>query len=243
VSYRRQSKAREDDSKTSPAAQGLKCDALITAKGWENAGYFEDVGKSGWDPKVYRPGFEEMMTAVRQRRVDAVVVYSLSRLTRQGALEAVKINEELVGYGVRFVSVEEPYLDTSTPMGIAIFGLIAALAKQESDLKSAYIKSAKETLRAAGGHVSGMALYGSTSTRVTKGHLVLVQLVPDPQEAVHVRDMVRWTMEGVSARRIATWLHERNAPTKLESLGDRGAELRLPEISSVQVKQRVDTRG
>ncbi|GAA1913302.1 hypothetical protein GCM10009753_51810 [Streptantibioticus ferralitis] len=169
------------------------------------------MGKSGWDSKVYRPGFEEMMKAVRQRRVDAVVVYSLSRLTRRGALEAMKINEELAGYGVRFVSVEEPYLDTSTPMGIAIFGLIAALAQHESDLKSAYIKSAKETLRAAGGHVSGMAPYGFTSTRVAKGDLVLVQLVSDPQEVVHVRDMVSWTMEGVSARRIATWLHERNA--------------------------------
>lgn len=48
------------------------------------------------------------------------------------------INEESARHGVLLVSVEEPYLDTSTPMGVAIFGLVAALAQQESDMKSAY---------------------------------------------------------------------------------------------------------
>ncbi|QHA05899.1 hypothetical protein GQF42_23770 [Streptomyces broussonetiae] len=40
-------------------------------------------------------------------------MFSLSRLTRQGALEAMLINEELAKHGVLLVSVEEPYLDTS----------------------------------------------------------------------------------------------------------------------------------
>lgn len=137
MSYIRQSKKREDDSASSPEAQRTKCEALITAKGWDNAGHFADVGKSGWDPGVVRPAFEEMMAAVRAGHVDAVVVFSLSRLTRQGALEAMLINNELAKHGVLLVSVEEPYLDTSTPMGVAIFGLIAALAQQESDMKSA----------------------------------------------------------------------------------------------------------
>lgn len=87
VSYIRQSKKPEDDSRSSPEAQREKCEALITAKGWDIAGHFADVGKSGWDPKVRRPEFEEMMAAVRAGRVDAVVVFSLSRLTRQGARE------------------------------------------------------------------------------------------------------------------------------------------------------------
>ncbi|MDT0466156.1 recombinase family protein [Streptomyces gibsoniae] len=72
VSYIRQSRKREDDSASSPEAQRTKCEALITAKGWDNAGHFADVGKSGWDPKVVRPEFEEMMSAVRAGHVDAV---------------------------------------------------------------------------------------------------------------------------------------------------------------------------
>ncbi|MET7549406.1 recombinase family protein [Streptomyces sp. NPDC005479] len=214
VSYIRQSKKREDDSASSPEAQRTKCEALITAKGWDNAGHFADVGKSGWDPGVVRPAFEEMMAAVRAGHVDAVVVFSLSRLTRQGALEAMLINNELAKHGVLLVSVEEPYLDTSTPMGVAIFGLIAALAQQESDMKSAYITATKETLRAAGSHVSGMSPFGFQSTREARGELVVVKLIPDPNEAPVVRDIVAWATDGVSASSIARKLNESGVPTK-----------------------------
>lgn len=214
MSYIRQSKKREDDSASSPEAQRTKCEALITAKGWDNAGHFADVGKSGWDPGVVRPAFEEMMAAVRAGHVDAVVVFSLSRLTRQGALEAMLINNELAKHGVLLVSVEEPYLDTSTPMGVAIFGLIAALAQQESDMKSAYITATKETLRAAGSHISGMSPFGFQSTREARGELVVVKLIPDPTEAPVVRDIVAWATDGVSASSIARKLNESGVPTK-----------------------------
>ncbi|MFF6808612.1 recombinase family protein [Streptomyces sp. NPDC012403] len=224
VSYIRQSKKREDDSKSSPEAQRTKCEALITAKGWEIAGHFADVGKSGWDPNVQRPEFEELMSAVRSGHVDAVVVFSLSRLTRQGALEAMRINEELARHGVRLVSVEEPYLDTSTPMGVAIFGLIAALAQQESDLKSAYVTATKDTLRQAGSHVSGIAPYGFRSTREQRGELTVVRLVPDPVEAPIVRDMAQWAAEGMSAASIAKRLNETGAPTKTLALAEDGAK-------------------
>ncbi|MFD5518637.1 recombinase family protein [Streptomyces sp. NPDC127066] len=231
VSYIRQSKKREDDSASSPEAQRTKCEALITAKGWDNAGHFADVGKSGWDPKIVRPEFEEMMAAVRAGHVDAVVVFSLSRLTRQGALDAMLINQELAKHGVLLVSVEEPYLDTSTPMGVAIFGLIAALAQQESDLKSAYITATKETLRAAGSHVSGMAPYGFQATREPRGELVVVKLVPDITEAPRVRQMVEWAMAGMAASAIARRLNTDRVPTKAADMTARVTARRERGIS------------
>ncbi|MEU9704270.1 recombinase family protein [Streptomyces sp. NPDC047981] len=222
VSYIRQSKQREDDSQSSPQAQRTKCEALITAKGWDVAGHFSDVGKSGWDPNTARPAFEELMSAVRGGEVDAVIVFSLSRLTRQGALDAMLINDELQKHGVRLVSVEEPYLDTSTPMGVAIFGLIAALAQQESDMKSAYISATKETLRAAGSHVSGIPPFGFTSTREQRGELTIVKLVPHPVEAEHVRAMVKAIREGKTSNALARELNALRVPTKSEGLGDKG---------------------
>ncbi|MER6459836.1 recombinase family protein [Streptomyces sp. NPDC001288] len=231
VSYIRQSRKREDDSASSTEAQRTKCEALITAKGWDNAGHFADVGTSGWDPKVVRPEFEEMMSAVRAGHVDAVVVFSLSRLTRQGALEAMLINEELAEHGVLLVSVEEPYLDTSTPMGVAIFGLIAVLAQQESDMKSAYITATKETLRAAGSHVSGMAPYGFQSTREPRGELVVVKLVPDPAEAPYVRDMVSWALGGMTASAMARKLNTEGVPTKAAEMSARVTARRARGVS------------
>ncbi|GHE28807.1 hypothetical protein GCM10017771_44120 [Streptomyces capitiformicae] len=48
------------------------------------AGHFADVGKSGWDPNVERPEFEEMMAAVRAGHVDAVVIKASSAPTANG---------------------------------------------------------------------------------------------------------------------------------------------------------------
>lgn len=196
----------------------------MQSRGWDNAGHFEDIGKSGWDPNTHRPGFEEMMAAVRGGHVDAVVVFSLSRLTRRGALEAMKIIDELERHGVRLVSVEEPYLDTSTPVGVGILAIIAGLAQQESDLKSAYITSAKEEIRRVGGHTSGIAPYGFVSERVTRGELTVSRLIPSPAEADWARRMVGWTLDGESAASIARMLNEAEAPTKVSSLGEGGAK-------------------
>ncbi|MEH6373277.1 recombinase family protein [Streptomyces sp. KLMMK] len=224
VSYIRQSKRREDDSQASPIAQRERCSSLVASKGWDDAGHFEDVGKSGWDPGVHRPGFEEMMAAVRGGHVDAVVVFSLSRLTRRGALEAMKIIDELERHGVRLVSVEEPYLDTSTPVGVGILAIIAGLAQQESDLKSAYITSTKDTLRRAGSHVSGIAPFGFRAERESRGDLTVVRLVPDPVEAPVVRDMVSWIGDGLTASAVSKRLNEFGVPTKTAGLGEAGAK-------------------
>ncbi|MFI0213458.1 recombinase family protein [Streptomyces lydicus] len=138
VSYIRQSKRREDDSRASPEAQRAKCEALITAKGWDLARELRGRGPLRLGPERGAPGVRGNDDGCPGGHVDAVVVFALSRLTRQGAFEAMKIEEELRRHDVLLVSVEQPFLDTSTPVGVAIFGLIAALAKQESDLESGH---------------------------------------------------------------------------------------------------------
>ncbi|WMX45422.1 recombinase family protein [Streptomyces roseicoloratus] len=51
---------------------------------------FKDVGRTGGDPIAVRPGFEDLMPAVRAGEVDVVVVSEPSRLTRQGAHDALE---------------------------------------------------------------------------------------------------------------------------------------------------------
>ncbi|MFJ4875562.1 recombinase family protein [Streptomyces sp. NPDC088745] len=235
----RQLKRREDDSQGSPMAQRERCASLIKSKGWSDAGHFEDVGKSGWDPSIVRPGFEEMIAAVRGGHVDAVIVFSRSRLTRRGALKAMRIIEELETHGIRLVSVEGPYLAMSAPVGVGVLDIIAGLAQQESDMKSAYVSATKDTLRRTGSHVSGVAPYGFTAERATSGKLSVIRLVPDPVEAPHVRDMAKWATEGVSASQIAKRLNEDGVPTKTESLGESGAK-RLASRSARGVSEAVE---
>ncbi|WP_244190609.1 recombinase family protein [Streptomyces caeruleatus] len=162
-----------------------------------------------------RPGFEELMKAVRAGEVDVVVVNELSRLTRKGAHDALEIDKEFKKYGVRFVSVLEPFLDTSNPIGVAIFALIAALAKQDSDIKAERLRGAKEEIKAVGGRHSSSAPYGMRAVRERIGNLVVSVLEPDEENPDHVATverMIEMSWEGISDNKVAATLEGEGVP-------------------------------
>ncbi|MER6531588.1 recombinase family protein [Streptomyces sp. NPDC001508] len=233
--YARQSKARPDSSEASPEAQLSAGEALAASRGWEVVHTFKDVGRSGWDPKAVRPGFEELMTAVRGGEVDVVVVNELSRLTRKGAHDALEIDSEFKKYGVRFVSVLEPFLDTSNPIGVAIFALIAALAKQDSDIKAERLRGAKDEIKAVGGRHSSSAPYGMRAVREKIGNLVVSVLEPDEDNPEHVEiveRMISMSWDGISDNKIATTLEAEGVPAP------GNAERRATEKRLASIKKR-----
>jgi DNA invertase Pin-like site-specific DNA recombinase len=193
VLYARQSKLNEDGSDASPVMQWEAGEAQCAARGYRVVHRFKDVGKSGWDPSTQRDGFEEMMRWVREGKCDVVVIFTLSRLTRMGAQEAFAIEKEMRDHGVSLVSVREPYLDTSDPIGAGIFAIIAGLAKQESDTKSAFITNTKELARKAGGHVSGTApFWGTNDKAFTEDGVKYIKIMPTEegrQTVLLMRDM------------------------------------------------------
>lgn len=214
VIYCRQSKLNEDGSSASPTMQRDAGEGLCQARQYNPVACFTDAGKSGWNPTVVRPGFEEMMTWVREGRCDVVIIYTLSRLTRQGALEAMQIEAEMRKHGVALVSVREPYLDTSDPVGIGIFAIIAGLAKQESDGKSEYIKDTRELARKVGGHVAGPPPFGfSAEKRQTAEGVSWVKLVANEAERAIVLRMRDRAMEGATTGEIAKELNEAGEPS------------------------------
>ncbi|MFE6227244.1 recombinase family protein [Streptomyces sp. NPDC057854] len=237
--YARQSKARPDSSEASPQAQVTAGRALAASRGWEVSHTFKDVGRSGWDPDAVRPGFDDLMSAVRAGEVDVVVVSELSRLTRKGAHDALEIDEEFKKYGVRFVSVREPFLDTSHPVGIAVFALIAALAKQAGDVKAECLRGAKDEIRAVGGRHSSSAPYGMRAVRERIGSLVVSVLEPDednPDHVAVVERMVEMSLAGTSDNRIATTLEAEGVPAPGEA-ERRATEKRMESLKKRRVSK------
>lgn len=196
ITYARQSKQREDESQGSPEAQRAQTRALIDARGWTFAGHFDDLGASGYDPKVARPGLDAALAAVERGDADVVVVYRLDRLTRRGVAEALRIVETLRSNGASLVSASETFLDTTTAMGTGIFGLFAAMAEQESENISTRSRGAKATLRAAGSHAGGRPPFGFDAVRAVDGKLTVRRLVPNPIEADVVREAVSRALAG-----------------------------------------------
>lgn len=82
----------------------------------EHAVVFEDEGFSGGN--LNRPDFKKMMTAAKERKIRAIVVYRLDRISRNIS-DFSSLIEELGRLGIDFVSIRESF-DTSSPMGRAM---------------------------------------------------------------------------------------------------------------------------
>lgn len=203
ITYARQSKQREDEPQGSPEAQRTQTRALIDARGWTFAAHFEDLGASGYDPKAARPGLDAALTMIERGEASVLVVYRLDRLTRRGVSEALRIVEVLRKNHAALVSVNEPFLDTTTAMGTGIFGLFAAMAEQESENISNRSRATKAARRAAGSHSGGRPPYGFDAVRVVEGKFTIRPLVPNPLEAENVREAVERALNGASVISLA----------------------------------------
>ncbi|MEJ8641935.1 recombinase family protein [Streptomyces sp. MS1.HAVA.3] len=204
-----------------------------------HTGHYEDVGLSGYDPNVYRPDFERMLQDARKGEFDVLVIYMLSRLTRQGAAEALKIQQELAECGVALVSTQEPFINTSNdnPFGTAFFALIAGLAHQESKNKSKFIRDAFAQLNAKGSHSSGPVPFGFTADQLTVDGLTIRVLSPGPQTeenlgpectpADTVNHIIDLAEGGKSPSAIATELTAKRAKTPYGSLDEEAAQARV----------------
>ncbi|WP_329414559.1 recombinase family protein [Streptomyces sp. NBC_00704] len=239
VTYGRQSHKSETDSQASPKMQRDKGIAYINSQdNWTHAGHYEDVGLSGYDPNVYRPDFERLMEDARARKFDVVVIYMLSRLTRQGAAEAMRIQQELANHGVALVSTQEPFINTSddNPFGVAFFALIAGLAHQESKNKSKFIRDAFAELQSRGSHSAGPVPFGFdvepvqvdkiTIRKLKPGVTSDAEIGPKSTPADAVMYIVKEAEGGATANAIASQLTDKRVKTPLGSLDDEAAEAR-----------------
>lgn len=140
------------------------------------AAEFVDHGVSG--ARDHRPELDRLMAGARQRAFDVVLVYRFDRFARS-VRHLVTALDEFQALGVEFVSFSES-LDTSTPMGRAMFAIVAALAALERDVILERSIEGQRRARARGTHVGR------------------------PRSAVDVARVLRLRAEGQSLRAIAS---------------------------------------
>jgi len=91
------------------------------------------------------------MDAARKRKLDIVIVYRFDRFARS-VRHLVNALHEFDELGVSFVSYSEN-LDTSTPLGRALFAIASALGELERDLIVERSTEGQRRARARGKHV------------------------------------------------------------------------------------------
>lgn len=129
-----------------PTVQLRELREYCERRGWDVGAEFTDVGVSG--AKERRPHLDQLLAACRKRRFDAVVVYRYDRFARS-LRQLVNALAEFQALGIEFVSLHEG-VDTSTPNGRLIFGILATIAEFERELIRGRVRSGIAAARARG---------------------------------------------------------------------------------------------
>jgi DNA invertase Pin-like site-specific DNA recombinase len=109
--------------------QRRELEAVAARSGWQVVGFYEDAGISGSKGRDKRPGFDRLMKDATARKVDMVAAWSVDRLGRS--------LQDLVGFLAELQSLQcdlylhQQALDTSTPSGRAMFGMLSVFAEFE----------------------------------------------------------------------------------------------------------------
>ena len=124
-------KSRQGDTvgyDQNPAVQEQSLRDLIAQRGWTLHKVYSDRASGATER---RPGLDSLM-ATPGAPFGAVVVFRFDRFARS-VKQLVLALEEFRKLGIDFISHQEA-LDTSTPMGEAMFAIIAAMAQLERSI-------------------------------------------------------------------------------------------------------------
>lgn len=179
-------------------AQQVYYEQLITRNPvWEFAGIYADEASGRHNVKMR--DFQRMMEDCRRRKIDLILVKSISRLGRN-TLQFLNACDELKQLGVDvYFEVEKIYLHN--PKAVRLLTIYASVYQNESEMKSANTCWGIRTRFANGtSAVANTPCYGYCRNK--NGELELV-----PGEAAVVRLIYDYHHRGMSLRRIAGELY------------------------------------
>ena len=115
--------------------QRLSLQRWADAHDFQIIDYFEDSSVSGKTAATTRPGFKELLNLVAREKIDAVLVYELSRIGRTfwDTLEAIKAVEQYTP--LISCSPRETFLQTTEPsIRKLMLGILTWVAEREREL-------------------------------------------------------------------------------------------------------------
>lgn len=119
--------------------QTERIQAYCKSRDWNLVKIYTDPGFSGSD--MNRPGLQELISDIDA--YDVVLVNKLDRLSRSQKDTLYLIENVFDVHGCKFVSMQESF-DTTTPIGIAIVGVLSSFAQLERAQIKERMKMGKE---------------------------------------------------------------------------------------------------
>lgn len=138
--------ARVSTEGQDPEVQLAALRAHAAHRGWTLVAEYVDRGYSG--TKERRPALDRLMHAAWASAFQGVLVWRFDRFARS-VKHLVTALDTFRTLRVAFISLQEQF-DTSTPIGQAMFTVIAAMAQLERDIIRERVKAGLDRARARG---------------------------------------------------------------------------------------------
>ncbi len=140
--------ARVSTDGQSVNAQLAELREVADRRGWEIVHEYTDRGISGAKGRDQRPALDAMLKAATRGEFDAVAAWSVDRLGRS-LLHLVAGLGDLHAAGVGLY-LHKQGLDTSTPSGRAMFGLLGVFAEFEREMIAERVRAGIKNAKAKG---------------------------------------------------------------------------------------------
>jgi DNA invertase Pin-like site-specific DNA recombinase len=207
AAYCRVSTDDKDQLSSYEAQKNYYTDYIMKNAEWTMAGLFADEGITGTQAKK-RPEFIRMIRHCRQKKIDLILVKSISRFARN-TVECISYTRALraLGIGVFF---EEQNINSINPDSEFLITLHGAIAQNESENISKNVAwGMRQAMRDGKAAIQYKKLYAYEKCENGKPKII-------PEEAEVVRRIYREYLAGGSLRQIVAGLETDHIPSPTE---------------------------
>ena len=144
--------------------QRRELEEVARRSGWQVVEVYEDKGISGANGREKRPGLDKLLRDATARKFDLLAAWSVDRLGRSlQHLVALLVELQALRVGLY---LHRQQLDTTTPSGKALFGMLAVFAEFEREMIVERIAAGIARAKAKGVRFGRPALSPATIKKV-----------------------------------------------------------------------------
>lgn len=151
-----------DDQTTENQRSGLV--DLVQRRGWTLVGTYVDHGISGATAGNKRPAFNRLLNDVKSGKVNGIVAWSIDRLGR--SIVDLHNTLAIVHQSNANIILKDGELDTTTPNGELMFGIMALFANFERRIIKERVNAGIARARAQGKKLGRPAISGAKLEKV-----------------------------------------------------------------------------
>jgi len=131
-----------------PINQSMVLDDWAKQRGYEVINIYSET-ESAWK-NGHQKELSHLLDDARKRRFEAVLVWALDRLSREGPLAILTLVNRLKNCGVKVLSYQESWTEAPGELGELLYALAGWVAKMESQRRSERTKAGLARIAAKG---------------------------------------------------------------------------------------------